>query len=437
MRRSWLQGAALLAGLVLHMGTALLRLGVFFPYPRLQDFANFYVAAWSFRTGYPPHAFAPALLGWLRVHAQLTFDVSPAYATPVFLWAMQPFTWFIFPVSAWIWLILNGLLLFGCSRMLATLAGHTDWRTVVLIFLLAATYGPVFLTFTLGQNSLLILAALLVVGWVLRVRPKGGPWFAAGVLTVATVCKLYPLAWLAAFVPLRRWKALAVSAVGIMLVCALGFIVAPQANRTYWTSFLPGTTAALAEQASVEDQSVLAWLDHLGRPREFMVPGLLLKEPVYVAWSPPWAFDPWALRAAGALLLAALAVLPVLWLFRLGSREAPPAVCTEGVWYLWVLFVLTTFPHVDRYNHVLLLPTMAWLWGQKRREAVLAAYLLVGLSRLTHLWVMFLPAPWGPLAASASLYALLLLGAAVVRLLMRPTGTGDDRPREPARLGRM
>jgi len=73
---------------------------------------------------------------------------------------------------------------------------------------------------------------------------------------------------------------------------------------------------------------------------------------------------------------------------------------------------------------VLLLPAMAWLWGHSlsegdgrgkwQRRVVVVAYALVGLSRLTHLWAMLLPAPWGPLASGFGMYAVFLLGAAIV-----------------------
>ena len=35
---------------------------------------------------------------------------------------------------------------------------------------------------------------------------------------------------------------------------------------------------------------------------------------------------------------------------------------TKGLLYLLVLFSLLPIPHMERYNHVAVLPAMAWLW---------------------------------------------------------------------------
>jgi hypothetical protein len=115
-------------------------------------------------------------------------------------------------------------------------------------------------------------------------------------------------------------------------------------------------------------------------------------------------------RWVGYILLALL-VLPCLFLL---LRALPEQY--EPAFYLWVLYGLIALLHIERYNHVLLLPAMAWLWnrGRWQRIVVVVAYALVGLSRLTHLWAMLLPAPWGPLAAGFGTYAVFLLGAAIV-----------------------
>jgi hypothetical protein len=76
---------------------------------------------------------------------------------------------------------------------------------------------------------------------------------------------------------------------------------------------------------------------------------------------------------------------------------------------------------MERYNHALLLPAMAWLWGRGcgSRNAVVAAYALSGLSRFTHLFAFVLPSPWAPLATGVGLYSVLLVGASVARALWR------------------
>jgi hypothetical protein len=110
-------------------------------------------------------------------------------------------------------------------------------------------------------------------------------------------------------------------------------------------------------------------------------------------------------------LLLALLLLPCLFLLLRADSEQQ-----EAAFYLWVLYGLVALLHIERYNHVLLLPPMAWLWGRGRwqRMVVVVGYALVGFSRLTHLWAMLLSAPWGPLAAGFGTYAVFLLGVAIV-----------------------
>jgi len=230
----------------------------------------------------------------------------------------------------------------------------------------------------------------------------------AGGLAVGT--KLYPLTWLATFPVLRRWRELALSGLLVVAIFALGFVVSPSASRDYGQYLFTERLATASEVTSVDDQALIAWLDRLVRPQTFSVSGLGVDERTTVVWSPPWAVDARVVRWAGYILLALL-LLPCLYLSLRVAREQQ-----EAVFYLWVLYGLLALLHIERYNHVLLLPAMAWLWsrGDLQRRVVVVAYALVGLSRLTHLWAMLLPAPWGPLASGFGMYAVLMLGAALV-----------------------
>ncbi len=133
-------------------------------------------------------------------------------------------------------------------------------------------------------------------------------------------------------------------------------------------------------------------------------------------WNPPWAVEPAYLTAVAYGLLGALglAVAGVVW--RAGPHEP------EAVFYLWVLYALLPVPHTMRYNHVLLLPAIAWLWGRgaQARWYASAGYCLAALSRLTHVWAV-LPAPWGPLTSGFGVVAVCVLGAGIARdLRLRP-----------------
>jgi hypothetical protein len=123
-------------------------------------------------------------------------------------------------------------------------------------------------------------------------------------------------------------------------------------------------------------------------------------------WKPPRELPAGSIRPITMIILALLAAATgYVWL------RANRAIHAEGMFYMVVLFALLPLPHMARYNHVLLLPAMAWLWGRGRpyKYLVIIAYAMVGLSRLNHLWAMILDWPWGPLASGFTIYAILLL----------------------------
>ncbi len=353
------------------------------------------------------------------------------YNPPIWSWLLQPLTVLDFPAAAFVWLALDLALIAWSAHILAHVAGYDGWRGKGIVFLLTLTFGPVFLDLTLGQTSILLLAASLTVGQTVRLRTKNS--LVAGTLAqgLAVGAKLFPAVWLGALLLLRRWRLFVLATLAALLALGLGFVVTPGGNRDYWTHFLPGRVTSASEQVGLDDQSLVAWLDRLGRPHSFRTSGLTVAQKHNVTWSPPWSFSPRVIQVVGYLLVAVLALIPLTLLWT-GRAEA-----AEGAFYLWVLYWLLPFPHTERYNHVLLLPAMAWLWArsetfaqqsetfaqqsetfaQRGRNLVMLAYLLAGLSRLTHLWAILLPAPWGPLASGFGLYAVLLLGGGMVTFL--------------------
>jgi hypothetical protein len=250
------------------------------------------------------------------------------------------------------------------------------------------TFGPVFLNLTLGQNSLVLLVAALMIGQSLRPQPKRGYLAAALAWALAIAAKLFPLLWPGALPLLRRWRALLLMTLLALLTLGLTSILTPRVGQDYWLHFLPNRISSFSEQVALDDQSLSSWLDRLGRPHTFEVPTLSATQRQTVTWSPPWSLSPQTIRWTGYLLAALLGLIPLTTLLQTDPAEA------EGAFY-----------------HVLLLPAMAWLWGRGRWERRLSmlAYLLAGLSRLNHLWALLLPAPWGPLASGFGLHAVLLL----------------------------
>jgi alpha-1,2-mannosyltransferase len=274
----------------------------------------------------------------------------------------------------------------------------------------------VFLNLTLGQNGLFLLIAVLIIGQTIRAKTRNSSLWATIAWVVAIGAKLFPLIWLGALPFLRRWQLFVLAILTILLTLGLTTILTPTASWDYWLRFLPQRVLSASEQVGIDDQSLVAWLDRLGCSHTFRIPGLSVTQRHTVTWSPPWSVDPHVIRLGGYFLVALLALIPLMVLLRMGHAEA------EGAFYLWVLYGLIVFPHMERYNHVLLLPAMAWLWsrGSRGRNLVILAYFLAGLSRLTHLWAILLPAPWGPLASGFGLYAVLVLGGGMATFL-RPS----------------
>jgi hypothetical protein len=403
-RRKWWVCALMAVGLVAHFGTAALRVQTFFPYPKLLDFSAFYVSARALRQGLSPYGLSEELLRAVQTENDMPFRPPPIYNPPIWPWLLQPLASVDFVAAAYIWLLIHLVLLAWVAVAMTGIAGYENWRTVVAIFLGALTFGPVFLDLTLGQTSVILLALSVAIGRWLR-PGKERPFLAAIAMGVAAGAKLFPLVWLGAPALLRRWRMLVLGVLATLLFFGLGFLVAPQGNWDYWFRYLPERITSASGRGGLDDQSLVAWLDRLGRSQTYSVPGINAGESVTRTWDPPWSVGPRVLRWSG-YLLSALLGLPVLIVF---VRIAPDQ--REGGFYLWVLYALLIFPHVERYNHALLLPAMAWLWGQGERQrlGVVLAYVLTGLSRLNHLWVMLLPVPWGPLASGFGTCAVLLL----------------------------
>jgi alpha-1,2-mannosyltransferase len=408
-------GVLIAVAAVIHVGTALLRVRVFWPYPTLVDFSGFYAAAAAMRLGLSPYALPDTFLTSLQRSAELPFRPPPIFNPPAWPFLLQPLSWLSFPPAAWIWLLFQLAILSWCALTLGHLAGIRG-RGLFVVALITVTFGPVFLDLTLGQTSILLLFAGLIIGRSLSPERKLGPAAGAAAQSLAIAAKLYPTFWIGAFVLRRRWRILALS----MLLTAGLFLgvglLKPEGSRAYWLQHLPDRITSATSQAGVDDQSLPAWLERVFLPQSFATPALSATERRRVQWTPFWRVEPQVPRAVGYLILG-LILATIGWV----SWQAT-STWDEPVFYLWLLVGLLAFPHTERYNHTLLLPSMAWLWGQGTRgqSVVIVAYFMAALSRLTHLWAIFLPAPWGPLASGFGLYAVLFLGVAMVASLQFP-----------------
>jgi len=397
-------------GAGIHVGTAALRLNAFVPYPKLLDFSAFYAAAWSIRLGQSPYRLTSGFLNRLQLAQALPFVAPPIYNPPLWPWLLQPLAMFRFPVAASVWLALNLALLLWASRALSQIAGVHDRRGRALVSLLVLTFGPVFLDLTLGQTSVVLLAVSLAIGRSLSDREAYPPAVAALASAFGVGAKLFPVTWLVAYPLMRRWRETVRISLSVLFIFALGFWMTPVTLRDYADLQLIDRLAASAGSPGVDDQSLLAWLDRLALPHSFQIPLLNPGDSRTVVWSPPWTVATQTVQLAGIILVGVLLIPGLLILTRVTRTHH------EAAFYVWILYSLTALLHIERYNHTLLLPAMAWLWslrGRQRQAAVLA-YFLAGLARLTHLWAVILPFPLGPLASGFGLYSTLLVGAAVV-----------------------
>ncbi|MBC7260665.1 MAG: DUF2029 domain-containing protein, partial [Chloroflexi bacterium] len=357
IKRYWLLLFCGGAGFLIHAGTALLRINTFFPYPKLLDFAGFYAAAWAIRQGQSPYSVSVDWLRALQATQNIPFLPPLIYNPPFWPWLLQPLTLFHFPVAAWLWVLLNLVLLAWAALALSQIMGWQGWKKRLFLFVLVLTFGPVFLDLTLGQTSIVLLVASLVVGRSLGSQRRVASFVAAVANGFAAGAKFFPLAWLAVFPFLRRWRETVLTVVVVAGIFTLGFLATPAGSRGYAQHFMERLSTS-SEVPSLDDQALIAWLDRLGRPLTFEVPGLNPKQRKAIAWTPPWALETGTIRLTGYILLTLLTVPYLLLLMRIPPEQH------AGAFYLWGLYCLLGLLHMERYNHVLLLPAMAWLWGR-------------------------------------------------------------------------
>lgn len=397
---------------VIHGGTALLRLNTFWPFPRLLDFGAFYAGALAMRQGLSPYPWPRSFAD--RMAEQLGFFLLPTLnSLPLWPWMLQPLTYLPFPWAAWGWTFFQLLVLWGCTQLVAQQARIRSKAGRGLLYGFLLTFGPVTLNLTLGQTGPLLLALALLIGHALTSRNGGLLGAIGGLWGPVVVTKAFPLLWLPALFLLDPKRLFVVSTGVALVIVALHGILLPQESAAYVKVFGETHISALVTGGSLDDQSLLAWGVRLSQPVQYQVPTLDPARRVTVRWSPVWSL-PATWLYIGVVSLVFFIGLGVLFLLATRGKAAPTAA-----FYLWVLFVVLAIPHMERYNHVLLLPAMAWLWpqGTLGRWFVAGAYFLAALSRLTHVWVLILPPPWAGLATGFGTLAVLTLMAGMAWFL--------------------
>jgi alpha-1,2-mannosyltransferase len=115
---------------------------------------------------------------------------------------------------------------------LADRHGWPRWFVLGLALPLVSWLEPVRETVTFGQINLLL--ALLVLGDLLLLVPRGSKWAGIGV-GLATAVKLTPAVFIVYLLVTRRWRAAATAAGTAAAATLLAVAVAPHDSWRYWT----------------------------------------------------------------------------------------------------------------------------------------------------------------------------------------------------------
>lgn len=411
-----------LIGAALNFGTAILRLGNFFPTPRLIDFGAFYASSWALRLGVSPYSLSRESVEQIIARTAMPLAPPPIFNPPVWPLLTYPFTFLSYTPAAFAWILLNLAMLAIVTYLLTDIAGLHGWKLRVICFAVVVTFGPVFLDLSIGQNSTFLLLMAALAGWVLRRTALRFELIASAAVALATGAKLFPLFWSGAFFLLRRWRLFLLTFAMTGALLALSYLLLPTASRDYLFVQFPGRLTSSVQSISINDQTLTAWLMRLFRPQMFSVQGISAFELSDVSWTPFVTLNEQAVTAIGYALLLAISGTAAICIWRCGNP------IPEAGLFLWVLVGLLAFPHMERYNHALLLPAMAWLWPRGVRGVSIAvlAYFLSGMARLTHLWAMVLPGPLAALFSGFGVLATLVLTGGMMLEMTRSAAVAAD-----------
>lgn len=240
-----------LAGLVLNVGTAMLRLSNFFPTPRLIDFGAFYASSWALRLGLSPYALPPAFVEEVMARTTMPLAPPPIYNPPVWPILTYPFTFLSYPPAAFAWVAVNLTMLAIATYMLTDIAGLHGWKPRTLSYTIVVTFGPVFLDLSIGQNSTFLLLMVVVAGWSLRRAVRHSEAMAAVAVALAVGAKLFPLFWSGAFFLLRRARLFVLTLLMTAGLITIAYLLFPAESLDYLTVQLPARLTTSVESVSI------------------------------------------------------------------------------------------------------------------------------------------------------------------------------------------
>jgi ABC-type multidrug transport system fused ATPase/permease subunit len=421
--RSFWAIIAVLAACV-HFGSAALRINSFFPSVQAYDFSSYYTAAWSIRLNMSPYSSPPEVLDYLAKTQNLLHIPPICASTPLWAWLMQPLTAFPFPSAAALWLLILIALAVCCHILLVQTAGFQSWKIIIATLPITLTFGPLFLNLTLGQNAIVLLLCALLMGKALSNHARCFQILWIPLWLAAVAAKILPVLWLGClpFLKQRRTLLLAFS---LCLATFLAMVWLEPESNDYWQRYLIGRAEHYSQGGNdIDDQSLKAFIGRIARPSQFEISGINLPKKQTLNWNFPWEFSSGFVYGLSAVIVILIGLLLLYSWVR--SRNRYPT----GELYSLILFTLVFFPNMQRYNHVLALPAIAWLWnrGPRCRNLTIAAYALFALSRLNHIWAALLPSLLASVASGFGLCGILLLLIGVAHELQSHSGQIHNYP---------
>jgi hypothetical protein len=335
------------------------------------DFSHYYVAALAMRNGINPYTTDLRPLG-----QQLGLEgIARATDTPFFLLCFEPLTWLRPAPAYWIWFAINAASLALAMGLIVRTTPRLGRRQLIALCAIILLYPPLSNHIFFAQTQVVILLLVVVT---MRALESAHDRTAGLALAVACLLKVFPLAIIGYFVMRRRWRALAWTAIGLIVgtaatIFAFGF----ERNA----GFVGGTYLTRS-------------VGFLARPANVALGSFISRIFYYAAGDV--AMNPWLDWTRVFTVLAAEVTLIVLTIFASMPREAASArgdAVTRGgdasrSFALWVVAAIMLSPTAwIHYLVLLILPFMliaaaGWNGSASARAlwAVAASYAVIALS---------------------------------------------------------
>jgi alpha-1,2-mannosyltransferase len=166
-----------------------------------------------------------------KIQGTLGFTYPPFAAL-----LMYPMSWLLLGFVIWVLFVANAVAIVVTTVWLvyplADRHGWPRWYALAIALPMLTALEPIRETVTFGQINLLL--ALLVLGDLLLLVPRGSRWAGIGV-GLATAVKLTPAIFIVYLLITRRWWAAALSSATAAGATLLAAAIAPGDSWRYWT----------------------------------------------------------------------------------------------------------------------------------------------------------------------------------------------------------